>query len=97
MNTAFCVQGTLFLVRNAAILAGSSVLQKVGWPLWYRSVSVGLAALGLHSFVMFVVELNTAAVHVLPPAVWERCSVYSIIAWQVFAAARLILGYTGDQ
>jgi len=51
MNTAFCVQGTLFLVGNAAILAGSSVLQKVGWPLWYRSASVGLAALGQHSFV----------------------------------------------
>ncbi len=49
MNTAFCVQGTLFLV--GAIPAGSSVLQKVGWPLWYRSASVGLAALGQHSFV----------------------------------------------
>jgi hypothetical membrane protein len=126
MNTAFCVQGTLFLVGailsvrafearkatlfvtfaaenavgniviamfhlgsavhalgavlaivggNVAILAGSFV----GWPAWYRRVSVGLAALGLVSFTMFVVRIP-------PPGVWERGSVYSIIAWQLLTA-----------
>jgi hypothetical membrane protein len=68
---------------NAAILAGSLI---VGWPMWYRRVSAGLAALGLLSFMMFVIELKIAAFNVLPPAVWERCSVYSIIAWQVVTA-----------
>jgi hypothetical membrane protein len=147
MNTAFCVQGTLFLVGailsvrafetrkprlfltlaaenavgniliatfhsgsaaradgtvwvhaigallaiaggNAAILAGTSV---VGGPKWYRLVSAGLAALGLLSFMMLVINLNTAVTGILPPAVWERCSVYSIIAWQIVTA---ILCYT---
>jgi hypothetical membrane protein len=68
---------------NAAILAGSLV---IGGPPRYRRVSAGLAALGLLSFTMFVVELKVAAFNVLPPAVWERCSVYSIIAWQVVTA-----------
>jgi hypothetical membrane protein len=71
---------------NAAILAGTSIIRDVRGPLWYRGVSVGLGALGLLSFVMFVIELAAAPVQLLPPAVWERYSVYSIIAWQMFTA-----------
>jgi hypothetical membrane protein len=134
MNTAFCVQGTLFLVGailtvrafekpsarlfltlaaanavgniviaifysgvaahavgavlaimggNTAILAGS----RIG-TLLYRRVSLGLGAFGLLSFVIFVLVLK----HVMdaPLGVWERGSVYSILAWQVFTAAWLI-------
>lgn len=73
---------------NAAILAGSSV---ISGPTWYRRVSVGLAAFGLLSFTMFVIESTTTAVHVLPPAVWERCAVYPITAWQIFTAAWLLI------
>jgi hypothetical membrane protein len=130
MNTAFCVQGTLFLVAavlavrafeihwarlllglaaanmagnlliavfhsgpsptawvhatgavlaivggNAAILAGSSMIGG-----WHRAVSVALGAFGLLSFVFFAIALKNEA----PPAVWERCSVYSITAWELF-------------
>jgi hypothetical membrane protein len=75
---------------NAAILAGSSIIHNASELLRYRSVSVGLAALGLLSFMMFVIESKTAAVRLLPPAVWERCSVYSIITWQMLTAARLV-------
>jgi len=148
MNTAFCVQGTLFLVGailvhrafespkaalfltfaamnalgnvliaifhsgpsaqaegtlwvhgtgallaiaggNAAILAGSAVLRNAGWPPWHRKVSAGLAALGLLSLTMLVIESKIAAVDILPPATWERSSVYPIIAWQMFTAACL--------
>ena len=74
---------------NAAILAGSSVFRNVSGP-WYRGVSVGLAALGLLSFMLLVIGSKIAAINVLPPAVWERCSVYSIIAWQMFTAAHLL-------
>jgi hypothetical protein len=74
---------------NAAILAGSSIVRNVSGP-WYRGVSVGLAVLGLLSFMLFVIGLKIAAINVLPPAVWERCSVYSIIAWQMFTAAYLL-------
>jgi hypothetical membrane protein len=128
MNTAFCLQGTLFLVGavfldrarlfltlaaanalgnvliaifhsgvaahavgavlaivggNTAILAGS----RIGGPL-YRRASIGLGALGLLSFVVFVLVLQ----HIMPAplGVWERGSVYSILAWQMFTAAWLI-------
>jgi hypothetical membrane protein len=136
MNTAFCVQGTLFFVAaflyvrggetrrarlflvlaaenmlgnlliavfhsgpsptawvhatgavlaivggNAAILAGSSMIGG-----WHRAVSVALGAFGLLSFVMFVIALKNPT----PPAVWERCSVYSITAWELLTAARLL-------
>ena len=75
---------------NAAIPAGSFI-----GPRWYRRLSAWLAALGLLSFMMFVIELTTAAVEPLPPAVWERCSVYSITAWQMLTAA--ILCYLPDR
>ncbi len=74
---------------NAAIVAGTSIIRDVRGPRWYRAVSVGLAALGLLSFVMFVVEM-AAPGQLLPPAVWERCSVYSIVAWQMFTATWLL-------
>lgn len=142
MNTAFCVQGTLFLVGailtvravearkaelfvslaaanavgnlliaafhsgpashangtaevhaigallaivggNAAILAGSRI---VGG--WHRKVSVALGAFGLFSFALFVIELKASSA--LPLGVLERCSVYSITAWQLFMAAWLL-------
>jgi hypothetical membrane protein len=148
MNTAFCVQGTLFLVAavlvcrafespkagwflafaasnalgnilvatvhsgpsaradgtiwlhavgallaigggNAAILAGSAVLRNAGWPPWYRRLSAGLGAFGLLSLMMIAVASNIATAAMLPPATWERCSVYSIIGWQMFTAACL--------
>ena len=142
MNTAFCVQGTLFLVGailtvraiaprkavlfltsaaanavgnlliaafhsgpaaraegtawvhaigavlaivggNAAILAGSRIVSG-----WHRKVSVALGAFGLLSFVLFVIELKGSSA--LPLGVWERCSVYSITAWQLLTAAWLV-------
>ncbi len=59
---------------NAAILAGSSMIGG-----WHRVVSVALGAFGLVSFVLFVIGLKNET----PPAVWERCSVYSITAWEL--------------
>ncbi len=137
MNTAFCIQGTLFLVGaflyvrgvqtrrgrvflglaaanmlgnlliavfhsgpspaawvhatgavlaivggNAAILAGSSLIGG-----WHRAASVALGAFGLLSFAVFVV----ASKNQTPPAVWERCSVYSITAWELLTAVRVLI------
>jgi hypothetical membrane protein len=136
MNTAFCIQGTLFLVGaslyvrgvetrrermflglaaanmlgnlliavfhsgpsgmawlhatgavlaivggNAAILAGSSLIGG-----WHRAASVALGAFGLLSFAFFVIALKNET----PPALWERCSVYSITAWELLTAVRLL-------
>ena len=68
---------------NAAILAGSRIVSG-----WHRKVSVALGAFGLLSFALFVIELKASSA--LPLGVWERCSVYSITAWQLFTAAWLL-------
>jgi hypothetical membrane protein len=68
---------------NAAVLAGSRIVS--GWP---RKVSVALGAFGLLSFVLFVIELRASSA--LPLGALERCSVYSITAWQLLAAAWLL-------
>lgn len=76
---------------NAAIMAGSAVVGGAGGPRWYRGVSIGLATLGLLSFLLLVLRLKVAALNFVAPAVWERGSVYSIIAGQIFTAAYLFV------
>ncbi len=130
MNTAFCLQGTLFLVgavlaapRKAGLFVTLAATNAVGNLLiavfhsgtathalgavlaivggnaailarsriaggWHRKVSVALGAFGLLSFVLFVIELKASSA--LPLGVWERCSVYSITAWQLLTAAWLL-------
>ena len=68
---------------NAAILAGSRIVSG-----WHRTVSVALGAFGLLSFALFVIELKGSGS--LPLGVLERCSVYSITAWQLFTGAWLL-------
>lgn len=68
---------------NVAILAGSRVVTGR-----HRTVSVALGAFGLLSFALFVVELTASSA--LPLGVLERCSVYSITAWQLLTAAWLL-------
>ncbi len=63
---------------NAAILVGSSI-PRAG--RCYRAISVGLAVLGLLSFVLLALLGGPAL---------ERTSVYTIIGWQVLTAFRLI-------
>jgi hypothetical membrane protein len=75
---------------NMAILAGSAMIRDAGAAPWYRTVSVGLAVLGLLSLAMLVVDSRSAAISVLPDGAWERGSVYSTIVWQVFSAAYLL-------
>jgi hypothetical membrane protein len=68
---------------NAAICAGSRIVSG-----WHRRVSVALGAFGLLSFALFVIELKASSS--LPLGILERCSVYSITAWQLCAAAWLL-------
>ncbi len=75
---------------NAAILVGSSIVRHATGASWYRAVSAGLGVFGLLSFVFLVIGSKVAAINPLPPAAWERCSVYSIITWQMFTAAYLL-------
>lgn len=78
-----------------AIVGGNAAIL-VGWPVvrgspYYRTASVALAALGLASFALLAVESTTSATVVLPAAVWERTSVYTIIGWQVLSAIVLLV------
>ena len=75
---------------NAAILAGSPIVGNVKRPPWYRGVSAGLAVLGLLSFTMLVIDSNIEARNIQLAGLWERCSVYTIIAWQMLTAAFLL-------
>ena len=73
---------------NAAIVAGRAL---VPGPRSYRIASAALAALGLVSFAVLAVESTAAVTVVLPAAVWERTSVYTIIGWQVLSAIALLV------
>jgi hypothetical membrane protein len=73
---------------NAAVLAGSSVLRRAGAAPWYRTASVSLAALGLTAFAALAVQ-TVAGNEIVPNAVLERVSVYTIIAWQVLSAVQV--------
>jgi hypothetical membrane protein len=75
---------------NLAILAGTDLVRKAGAAPWFRAPSLGLASVGLLSLAMLVIDSTTASVHLLPVGVWERGSVYSIIAWQTLAGGYLI-------
>ncbi|MGA9494124.1 MAG: DUF998 domain-containing protein [Mycobacterium sp.] len=61
---------------NAAILAGS----RVGGPFYWK-VSIALGLFGLVSFVVFALVRT---------GVWERCSVYSILTWQLLIAVGVL-------
>lgn len=75
---------------NTAILTGSPLVRG-GVFRYYRTVSIGLATLGLLSFVLLAIVSTTAMTVGLPNAVWERTSVYTIIAWQVLSAVQLMM------
>lgn len=75
---------------NLAILAGSALVRKAGATQWYRAVSVGLAAVGLLSFAVLAIGFKTAAGGPLLAGLWERGSVYAIIAWQMLTGGYLI-------
>lgn len=72
---------------NAAILAGRSLVDD---SRYYRATSIALGVLGLASFGLLAIASTTTSVVVLPAAVWERTSVYTIIGWQVLSAAVLM-------
>jgi hypothetical membrane protein len=75
---------------NAAILVGSAVIATVGGRRWYRRISRFIAALGLLSLIMLMINSATSKANLLPDGAWERGSVYSIIMWQLLTAGCLL-------
>jgi hypothetical membrane protein len=75
---------------NAAILAGSPSIAAAGAPRHYRASSVGLAVIGLGSFLWLAIAATTDSTVLVAGAVWERASIYTIIGWQVMSAFVLL-------
>jgi len=75
---------------NTAILTGSAVVATIVVERWYRRISELVAALGLLSLLMLMINSATSKHSVLPDGAWERGSVYSIILWQLITAGCLL-------
>jgi Protein of unknown function (DUF998) len=74
---------------NAAMLVGSSTVARAVALRGYRAVSVVVAVVGFVCLAMLSIAATGSG---LPAGVFERGSVYSILAWQVFTGAVLLLG-----
>lgn len=74
-----------------AIVAGASS-RAVGAPRAYRIASVVLGIVGIVSLVMLLVDSGSTAITVFPDGVWERASVYTIVAWELLSGAVLLAG-----
>ena len=86
------VAGALLAIvgGNAAVLLGSEAIGVLAGRQWYRGVSKCIAALGLSCLIMLMVNSATTKTNLLPDGIWERGSVYSIIAWQLLTAIWLL-------
>ncbi|ROP63908.1 DUF998 domain-containing protein [Curtobacterium sp. ZW137] len=74
-----------------AIVAGASS-RAVDAPRGYRVASIVLGVVGLVSLVMLLVDSGSTAITLLPDGVWERASVYTIIAWELLSGGLLLTG-----
>ncbi|WP_193047227.1 DUF998 domain-containing protein [Mycolicibacterium baixiangningiae] len=91
--TVHAGDGALHLVGAALAIAGGNAAAIAGASLHpgarYRLVSRLLGVAGLVSLTALVVQA-WAGVEVLPAPVWERASVYPILAWQLCAATAML-------
>jgi hypothetical membrane protein len=86
--------GALHLVGAALAIAGGNAAAIAGASLLpgriHRLISRVLGGFGLLSLAVLVGQA-WAGVEMLPAPVWERASVYPILAWQVYAAILISL------
>lgn len=85
-------QGVLHVAGAALAIAGGNAAAIAGAALRpgliYRLISRMLGTIGLFSLTALAGQA-WAGVEVLPGPVWERASVYPILAWQVFAGVAM--------
>ncbi|WP_197374851.1 DUF998 domain-containing protein [Mycolicibacterium baixiangningiae] len=91
--TVHAGDGALHLVGAALAIVGGNAAAIAGASLHpgarCRLVSRLLGVAGLVSLAALVVQA-WAGIEVLPAPVWERASVYPILAWQLFAATAML-------
>lgn len=83
-----------FIAGNAAIVAGSATVaramdgHRARW--WYRTVSLLIAAAAFIAFFSLA-NYNVWGYRYAPVGITERIPVYSVLAWQLFSAAVLLI------
>jgi hypothetical membrane protein len=73
-----------------SIVVGANA-RKLGAPRAYRIASVVLGILGIVSLIMLEVDSGSTAVNIFHDGVWERGSVYTVIAWELLTAVSLLI------
>ncbi len=76
---------------NATALMSASIFRNLGLPRIHRRASIALPLVAAVSLAMLIGARRSGAQSVLPDAVWERISVYTITAWEVLTAACLVV------
>jgi hypothetical membrane protein len=64
---------------NFTVLCGGLLARRLFTQKWFTILSIFLCATGIASFVMFIEQENN-----IYAAVYERLSVYTIMAWDIF-------------
>lgn len=67
--------------NTAVIIAGLRL--RHARPRWLGTASITLGLVGLAGLAMLVIDSNSVAFDLLPDGVWERLSVYAILAWEL--------------
>ena len=93
-STMSChVLGALLAIvfGNATALISVSVARSLGLPRLHRHASVVLPFTAAVSLAMLVGARRSGTMNVLPDAVWERASVYTITGWEALTAICLLV------
>ena len=80
---------------NAAALLSVAAFRTFSLPRLHRSASLALPLAAALSLAMLVVARQSGRASMLPDAIWERASVYTITAWEVLTAACLSMRARG--
>jgi hypothetical membrane protein len=74
------------VIGNFAILCGGILVRRLFTQKWFTVLSILFFITGIASFVMFIGQENSIYV-----AVYERLSVYTIMAWDIFLGMFVLL------
>lgn len=74
---------------NGTALLFSAFSEELGLPPFYRFASVGLPIVGLAAVIVMMIAQARGTI-LVPEAVWERISVYTITAWEIVSGVCLL-------
>jgi hypothetical membrane protein len=82
--------GMAIVGANAAAILVGARGSRLGAPRAYCAASIVLGILGLISLAMLQIDSGSAVVNIAPDGVWERASVYTLIAWELMTGIALL-------